>query len=104
MALNCPSCSAKIPWYKIRKEFSCPTCGHKLVADIGRPTLVTVILWILLDIPLRLSVATIFGFGSNRVLAMRVLFSGALGWLIATIVFKRLCDVRLHSDSDKHGT
>jgi len=82
----CPNCKASISWWKLRGEFTCPRCASLLSAKTTGPFIVTIVLWILADIPVKLFLFETFGTESLIGLFARVVVSGAVGWGLAFLI------------------
>ncbi|HEU5047581.1 MAG TPA: hypothetical protein VFT64_07045 [Rickettsiales bacterium] len=52
MSAACPSCNTIIPWYQQRPHLACPLCGSALSSNIQTLLLVSVMAWVLANVPL----------------------------------------------------
>ena len=52
MAARCPSCNHEILPFAIRSEFSCPGCNASLSANAADRTMVALVIWVILDLPI----------------------------------------------------
>ena len=53
MAAICPHCQARLPVFGLKDSFSCHSCGSTLTAKTTGPAIVAVMVWALVDLPLR---------------------------------------------------
>lgn len=86
MHAACPSCNAALSWWKLRGEFTCPHCGSSLSAKTTGAFISTIVLWVLIDIPVKLLLFEMFGAGSTAGLLSRIFVSGAIGWGLAFFI------------------
>jgi hypothetical protein len=93
MVATCPSCKGSIPWTKLKKTFSCPVCGAGLSAKTLEPRVNTFVVLVVLDIPLRGLFRQLMGLESFTGAIAHAFAIGAIGFLLASIVFGRFTEV-----------
>ena len=54
MAAHCPSCNRKLSPFAIRSEFTCSGCNAALNANATARTMLALVVWIVLDLPILL--------------------------------------------------
>ena len=89
---SCPSCELHLKWWLLRRRFHCPSCGEGLSANTGRAGLVSLVLWVLLDIPISLVYALVAS-NDSGFFFVRTVLSGALGLGLAALVLSAFTSV-----------
>ena len=84
--IRCPHCQSSLSWWQLRARFQCRRCDASLQAELARPTIAALAMWVLADIPLSLGVAFVAGESWGATL-LRVALSGAFGGLVLHFMF-----------------
>ena len=86
MTATCPACQASISWTKLKKAFTCPTCGVELTAKTGVPWVAAIVLWTAVDFPIKVFLYSQMGFDTISGMVVRSLVSGMVGLSIAYVI------------------
>ncbi len=93
MSLHCPGCRKALPWWDLRRSFSCRTCHRQLSARVSGPLVATIVLWSVAELPLFIVLPPREGTAGVLVVVLRSLISLGIGYAIGNFVFRFLCDV-----------
>jgi uncharacterized protein (DUF983 family) len=86
MSATCPACQASINWTKLKKVFTCPACGVELTAKTGTAWVATIVIWTILDIPIKTILYAQMGTDSMSSLVVRVLVDCVVGLSLASVI------------------
>lgn len=93
MSAECPNCKKAISWWKLRDEFACPYCASNLSAKTTGAFTATIVIWILADIPVKLSLYEALGSDGYAGLLARTAVSGVIGWTLAFFIVGRFSTI-----------
>ena len=85
MREECPKCRRPIAWSKLRSQFACPHCEAPLTARTTGPLIAAIILWTIVEIPIKFIVYQILGDGDASFVVWAIA-SGVVGWCILSLV------------------
>jgi predicted RNA-binding Zn-ribbon protein involved in translation (DUF1610 family) len=102
MAARCPNCNQEISPWGIRNDFSCPNCNAALSANATARTLLALVIWVVLDLPILLVGQAAAGDSSLLYALYYGLPSAALGLVIFWFVFSG-ADVSLREPQRSGG-
>lgn len=84
--LRCPHCGEAIGWYRVRAQYSCPRCGHRVSTTLVFALTTSLILWTLATLLVDQLLC--------RGLLCFVLVDGLLGATLGLFVYRVLLEVR----------
>ena len=93
MSLRCPNCDKGLPFHLVRGAFTCPSCGERLVAKTVGPMICALVLWSLVDVGLKAIVYSHLGHTWWPGIAVRIVVSGLIGWVLIWGIFAGFVNV-----------
>ena len=97
MAAACPNCHRSLRWWTLESAFTCPHCAAELSAKTTGAYIATIIVWIVLDFPVKFLMFALTGTDGVSALIARIIASGLVGWGLASLMVGSLSTVTVQN-------